>query len=204
MNIENEIRRYLLTHDIINVVIAGTTCSGKTTLANEIRKNFSEHYSVCIVSQDDYFKNLHDIPRAREGYLTDSLDAFHTVEFKHDVSMLLQNGVVTMPRYDVATNTRISKNKIVRSGKINIFEGLHTIHLLGGLDNSIMIYLDTRTQTCLERRIHRDSSKYGVPEQRIRQYWNDVIYPMCEKFIFPQKEMANIIISREGGEFNDS
>ena len=203
MNVYEEIKKHLQSHSTVNIAIAGITCSGKTTLANAIREYFSDKYAVAIVSQDDYFKNLPDIPRAREGYLTDSIDAFHITEFKHDVQQLLQNGVVTMPRYDVVTNTRISKSKIVRAGNINVFEGLHTIHILRELDNSINIFVDTEIETCLERRIARDTSKYGVPETRIRQYWNDCIKPMCERFIFPQKSFADIIISCKGGDIND-
>lgn len=204
MNVHEEIEKHLLSHKTVNVVISGITCSGKTTLANTIRKYFSDKYGVAIVSQDDYFKNLPDIPRVREGYLTDSIDAFLTAEFKHDVQLLLQNGVVTMPRYDVATNTRISKSKIVRADKINIFEGLHTIQLLRELDNCISIFTDTEIETCLERRIARDTSKFGVPEMRIREYWDDCIKPMCERFIFPQKVFADIIISCKGDVSNDS
>ena len=204
MNVQEEISKYLLSHDTVNVVIAGTTCSGKTTLANEIRNHFSDRYLVTLVAQDDYFKNLPDIPRIREGYLTDSIEAFWTAEFKHDVQKLLTNGVATMPRYDIATNTRVSKNKIVRAGRINVFEGLHTIQLLGELDNCIKIFVDTDIDICLKRRISRDTLKFGVPEVRIRQYWNDCVKPMCERFILPQKEDADIIIDRKGGEFNDS
>lgn len=202
MNVQKEINKYLLSHNTVNVVIAGITCSGKTTLANDIRNHFSDRYPVALVAQDDYFKNLPNIPRVREGYLTDSIEAFCTEEFKHDVQILFTNGVATMPRYDIATNTRISKSKIVRVGKINVFEGLHTIQLLGELDNSIKIFVDTDIDICLKRRIARDTSKFGVPEKRIREYWNDCVKPMCERFIFPQKENADIIINRKGGDFN--
>lgn len=202
MNLYEEIESYLQNHSMVNIAIAGITCSGKTTLANAIRKYFSDKHAVAIVSQDDYFKNLPDIPRAREGYLTDSIDAFWTAEFKDNVHQLLQNGVVTMPIYDIATNTRIAKSKVVRVGKVNVFEGLHTIHLLKELDDCINVFVDTEIETCLERRIARDTSKFGVPEARIRQYWNECIKPMSERFIFPQKEYADIIISRKGGEGN--
>ena len=204
MNVYEKIEKHLQSHSTVNIAIAGITCSGKTTLANEIRKYFSGKYVVAIVSQDDYFKNLPDIPRAREGYLTDSIDAFCTAEFRHDVRLLLRNGVATMPRYDVATNTRIAKSKIVRASKINIFEGLHTIYLLRALEDCINIFVDTEPETCLKRRIARDTSKFGVPEARIRQYWDDCIKPMCERFIFPQKKFADIVINCKGGNINDS
>lgn len=202
MNVQEKISNYLLNHDTVNVVIAGITCSGKTTLANEIRNFFSDRYLVTLVAQDDYFKNLPDIPRVPEGYLTDSIEAFWTEEFKHDVQMLLTNGVVTMPRYNIATNTRVDKSKIVRLGRINVFEGLHTIQLLGNLDNCIKIFITTDIEVCLKRRIARDTSKYGIPEKRIREYWNDCVKPMCERFVFPQKQNADITINCKGGEFN--
>ena len=195
MNIHEQISKKLSNCDTVNVIISGVTCSGKTTLANEIRDYFSDICLVTIVSQDDYYKNLPDIPRKPEGYLTDSIEAFHTEEFKCDVEKLLNDSVVAMPTYDIFSNTRISKNKIVRVGKINIFEGLHTIYLLNSLKNSINIYIDVGMDTCLNRRIKRDTSKYGIPEQRIREYWKDCITPMSEKYIQPQIKSADIIIN---------
>lgn len=204
MNIQEKISKNLLSHDSVNVIIAGITCSGKTTLANEIREYFSDKHLVTIVAQDDYFKNLVDIPRVREGYLTDSIEAFHVEEFKSDVKKLLTNGVVTMPEYDIATNTRISKKKIVRAGSINVFEGLHTIQLLKDLNNSIRIFINTDIDVCLNRRIERDTSKFGVPEVRIREYWNDCVKPMCDRYILIQKENADITINCKDGGFYDS
>ena len=127
--------------------------------------------------------------------LTDSLDAFHTDEFKADVKSLFKSSSVMMPRYDIATNTRMSKDKLVKSSKVNVFEGLHTIHLLGELDNSVTFFLDTDIETCLERRIARDTSKYGIPEARIRTYWYECVIPMCEEWILPQKYYADFILN---------
>lgn len=194
---------YLSNHSTVNVLVAGITCSGKTTLANKIQDYFSNEFSVTVVSQDDYFKNLPDIPRTSRGYLTDSIDAFCTREFVYDVHKLLQDSVVMMPRYDIATNTRLSKNKIVRKSNVMVFEGLHTIQLLNNLDSCISIFINTDISTCLERRVKRDTSKYGVSEIRIRKYWNECIMPMSEKFIFPQKDHADFIINCKGGEIDD-
>lgn len=200
MDIKLEIQQYLKKYSRVNIILAGITCSGKTTLANQLRRFLEKEYTVTIVSQDDYFKNLPAIPRTRGGYLTDSIEAFHTLEFQQDVQLLFQNKVVMMPRYAMASNTRISKNKIVRLGQVNIFEGLHTISLLRGLENSIKLYVDTNPNLCLKRRIARDTSKYGIPEARIREYWRECIQPMCKQFIFPQKQEADILLTTEENE----
>ena len=194
MNINEWIKNVLRKHGRVNVIISGTTCAGKTTLAKGISDYYRNEYSTKIISQDDYFKNLPDIPRSLDGYLTDSIEAFHTTEFKRNVELLQRIGFVLMPYYDISTNTRTSQRKRVTIGDINVFEGLHTIQLLKNLDKSIKIYIDTDIETCLKRRIERDTSKYGIPEERIREYWKDCIVPMCEKYIYPQKEIADIII----------
>lgn len=196
MDIYQKISNFLETHHTANIVIAGQTCSGKTTLAKKIHEHFSERYSASIISQDDYFKNLCDIPVAFGCYLMEVPEAFCVEEFKSDVRLLLQYGHVKMPVYDIATNTRVSKDKTVQSSQINIFEGLHTIHILDNLENSISIFVDTDSTTCLERRIARDSKNFSIPEIRIREYWNDCIQPMSERFVLPQKYYADVIFGR--------
>lgn len=195
MNIFEEISKYLNHHETVNIIISGVSCSGKSTLAKKLQKHFEEWYQVTVVQQDEYFKNLSDIPKIPKGYLTDSIEAFHSEEFKNDVQKLLNENVAIMPRYDIATNTRISKNKIVRKGKINIFEGLHTINLLKDLDNTIKIFVDTDIDTCIKRRIDRDTANFNIPKEIIIRHWNNCIQPMNEKYILPQKQFADIILN---------
>lgn len=201
LNMQDAISQRLREHGQVNVVIAGMSCSGKTTLANRIYEVYSARYPVALIAQDDYYKNLADIPRAPQGYLTDSLHAFHTLEFKRDAKMLLTYGAAFVPTYDMRSNTRLDKSRIVGVGSINVFEGLHTVHLLRELENSLGIYVDTDVGTCLERRIARDTAAYGVSEVRIRQYWEECIKPMAEELILPQKALADIIINGKGGDF---
>lgn len=195
MDIYREVSRYLHTHDSVNIIIAGQTCSGKTTLANRLRDCFSNTYSVTIVSQDDYFKNIGDIPFNEKGFLMECPDAFHVSEFKQDVYIMLHNSVVAMPRYDITTNTRIDKQKIVHAGQVNIFEGLHTVELLS-LNNSIKIYLDTDIDVCLKRRIERDTKLLHVSEQQVIDYWNNCIQPTSTEFIHPQIDKADFVLWR--------
>ncbi|MCR5185870.1 MAG: AAA family ATPase [Clostridia bacterium] len=203
MNLYKRIENQLQSRTRVNIVIAGITCSGKTTLANAIWKHFSDKYKVAVMSQDDYFKDYYDMPVEGRTAVADATDAFWMEEFKFDVAQLLKDGVVMTPRYDIATNTRISKNRIIRSGRINIFEGLHTIHLLGDLKNSIFVYVDTDIETCLERRIARDTSKYHIPEPSVRWYWNNYVIPMSERYVFPQMVDADVIIDGKGGDAYD-
>ena len=82
----------------MNIVIAGMTCSGKTTLANIIKQNFKDALVMC---EDDYMKDLKDMPHLRGYYLMDVPSSYHLKEFKSDVKDLLVNGKALYPLYDI-------------------------------------------------------------------------------------------------------
>lgn len=170
----------------MNLIISGMSCSGKTTLSNQIPNSL--HFE-----QDWYFKDKIGIPIIRKGYLFDSPNAFHIGEFKTDIEALLKEGYVYVPIYDVKTNSRISKDKKVTKKDINIFEGLHTISELKHLRDSLKVFIDTPLDECLKRRIQRDI-KYGISEQEIIRYFNEVMIPMYKSYIEVQKEYADLII----------
>lgn len=170
----------------MNIIISGISCSGKTTLSNEIPNSL--HFE-----QDWYFKDKKDIPLTRKGYLFDSPNAFHISEFKNDVENLLEYGTILIPDYDIKTNTRISKIRKITSKKINIFEGLHTINELKHLRDSIKIFMDTPLEECLKRRIQRDT-QYEISKQEVIRYFYEVMLPMYKCYIEPQKGLADFII----------
>ena len=202
------IEHRLQTDGVANVVIAGMTCSGKTTLANEIKEEFSDIYTVSILHQDDYFRNLERIPKSEIGYHMDSIEAFCVEEFVHDSFTLFAGRPVFTPIYDVSRNRRVEgRGHVVYSGNINVVEGLHAIGLLHDrqleeeeamhLEN---VFLEVNLEVCLKRRIERDTTKYHVPEWRIRQAWKECILPLSEQYIFPQKKHASLIMNEKGGE----
>ena len=177
---------------ICNVIIAGGTCSGKTTLAESLKNQLSKEYTVSVIKQDDYFKDLQDVPKIQKGYLMDSPNAFYASEFRQDAELLLRDGAAIVPLYDMAQNKRISKDVPVTCSKVNIFEGLHTITFLEGLPNALTIFLATPLEICLERRVSRDTKSYGVAQERIKEHFADCIAPIYHSYIAPQMEKAEI------------
>ena len=194
MDIVNLVKQKTLADGICNVVVAGGTCSGKTTLANELQNRLATEFSTSIIRQDCYFKDIQDVPSIPKGYLMDSPNAFHAREFKQDAERLLHEGTALVPHYDVAQNKRMSKNTLIKRAQVNIFEGLHTISLLDGLPNTLKIFLATPLAICLDRRIGRDTKLYGVGKERITENFNDCIVPMYHSYIAPQMERAEIKI----------
>ena len=178
----------------MNVIISGLTCSGKTTLSNEISDSFSD---VTILREDDYMKDLCDVPHVRNYYLLDVPNAYHIDEFKADSKRLLIEGFTPYPIYKVEQNKRISKGDIRKRGKINVFEGLHTIDTLKDLSDSIKVFMNIDPKICLERRIKRDTELYGASEESIKRYFDEVIMSIYRTHILPQIKNADIVIEKE-------
>lgn len=172
----------------MNILISGMTCSGKTTLSNEI----NDLYDASIIHQDDYFKDLIEIPNTKGYYLFDSPNAFHKEEFMRDVNIFLNTGSIFIPFYEIKSNKRLSKDIKVNIKDINIFEGLHTISLLKDID-SLKVFIDTDINECIKRRSKRDK----VSEEKVKYYFEKVVIPLYQSYIEPQKKYSDIVISKE-------
>ena len=189
------LKERLNSPDYSYIFIAGPTCSGKTTLSRFLEHFFWEkNTSVTVIREDDYFKNIEDIPRGPRGYLTDCKEAFHIAELQEDFKSYVENKKAALPMYDVATNKRLPSKQYVLKNDITIVEGLHTISLFHGLKESLFIYVDTPIDVCLKRRIERDKLKFRIPEERVIQHFNDCIMPSYEKEILPQRKMHDVIL----------
>lgn len=177
----------------MNIIISGMTCSGKTTLSNHLSKK----YDMTHFEEDWYFKDKKDIPLSRKGYLMDLPSAFNIEEFVSDAKDLIEKKEVIVPTYDISKNKRVVKSRIIRTNGRVIFEGLHSINALKDLRNTLKIFIEVEKDISLKRRIERDI-RYGISEEEIKRYFNDVILCIYRTHIEPQKKDANIIL--DGGE----
>lgn len=182
----------------LNIAIAGSTCSGKTTLAYKIKELLVKKYSITLIHQDDYFKDLNLIPQSRMGYLMDSMNAFEIEEFREDIKALLNYGSTLIPKYDINQNKRLSKDIYVVNSRLNIFEGLHVIHLLKDYNPMFKIFIDADLDVCLARRIKRDIASCNISEERIREYFHNCMIPMYKNYIMPQLNNADMILDERG------
>ena len=130
--------------EVMNIIISGLTCSGKTTLSNEI---YNQNNNTCILREDDYMKDNTFIPHKGKFYLMDLPRAYNIEEYLNDIDRLLREGLCYYPLYDFNINKRINKNELKERKEINIFEGLHTIELLKDLRDSIKVFMDTDIDT---------------------------------------------------------
>ena len=193
--INAQIKRALSSKNQAIVLISGPSCSGKSTLAKEIEKQLGSTYKVTIISQNDYTKNILNIPKKQDGYQTESLQAFELQEFREDVHNLLSKGECHVPNYSEIDGVRFDKKRKIQKGDITVIEGLHTIAIFKGeYMDAIAIYVDAGDYLCKRRRMEKDM-QHGVVQFKTLERWDKSIVPQTNKYVFPQKKFADIVVT---------
>jgi len=97
------------------ILIAGGTCSGKTTIARAIDRRLQDLKTV-IISHDNYYKNLQHLcmeERAKVNF--DHPDSIDKPYLMRDVQDMMYGKAVNVPDYDFVTHSR-------KEGKLCIAE----------------------------------------------------------------------------------
>ena len=193
------------------VMIAGPSCSGKTTftrmLATYLR---AEGFGTRMISVDNYFHNRSETPRNKDGsYDFECLGALNTRLFGDHVSRLVSGETVKLPVFDFHTGTRQDdvEPMTLREDEFLLIEGIHGLNdsLTPGVDagRKFKIYISalttlnidrlTRMSTSdgrLMRRIVRDSFRRGYSATETITGWASV--RRGERMnIFPYQEQAD-------------
>ncbi len=184
----------------ILIGIAGGTGSGKTSMANNIVKDFSPD-QVVIIEQDSYYYDLGKIPMdARNHHNFDHPHAYDFDLLKKQMRELLEGKSVSVPIYDYKTHTRKKETHNISGHKIIVLEGIMVLvdpELRDMID--IKIYIHTADDIRFIRRVTRDIHERGRSIDSVIQQYLETVRPMHEEFIAPTMHYADIIIP-EGGQ----
>lgn len=183
---------------VIIIGVSGGSASGKTTVANRIKKVCKD--SVELISHDFYYLPHDDLPfeeRAKLNY--DHPTAFDTQKLIQDIKDLKEMKSIERPVYSYTEHTRLKETVTVNPAKVIIVEGFmifENSELRDLMD--IKIFVDADADERLIRRIMRDVNERGRSlESVITQYINTV-KPMHEQFVEPYKKYVDVIIPRGG------
>lgn len=184
--------------DIVIIGVAGGSASGKTTVANRLKQEFSN--SVELISHDSYYKAHDDMPfeeRCKLNY--DHPTAFDTERLIHDVLELKAGHSIQQPVYDYTIHNRSKDTVTVNPAKVIIIEGFlifENPELRDLMD--IKIFVDTDADERIIRRIVRDVEERGRSLQSVIEQYCTTVKPMHEQFVEPTKKYADVIIPRGG------
>lgn len=180
---------------VILIGIAGSTCSGKSSLARKLVQRFSKK-KPALIACDAYYRDLSHIPLAERGNQNfDDPDAIEHNLFYRDLKALAEGRRVVRPDYDFATHTRIISGIPVEASEAVVVEGLFLLHWhqIRGLLN-LKVFVTLSETVSLERRIHRDVRERGRTEQSVRDQYEQTVGPMYERYVLPSSAFADLVI----------
>jgi uridine kinase len=177
------------------ILIAGGTCSGKTTIAREIGKQLARS-TVTIFSHDQYYRDLSHMNEKELAEVNfDHPDAIDYELLISDVAKLIEKKKVILPNYDFITHKRTKGSIVIDGTDIIILDGIFALYYqdLVHLAN-LKIFVDTDADIRLARRISRDIKHRGFTVETVLRQYLETVKPMHEVFIEPTKKHADIII----------
>ena len=184
------------------IAITGASGSGKTYLANALRQALAEQIpsdKIGLISEDSYYRNQDHLPMSeRERVNYDHPDAFeHDLLLEHLEQ--LRSGLTTeIPCYDYGVHTRSPHCQITEPSPVLILEGILLLHDGRLRDHyDLSVFVDTPLDVCLSRRMRRDVRTRGRSRESVIRQFEEMVKPMCRRFIEPTRAFADLIVSGE-------
>jgi len=185
---------------MIRVVgIAGGTASGKSTLADRIRRALGPQRCT-LIGQDHYYRDLAHLDYEARG--AENYDHPNAIDFEllcQHVRTLKSGEPIVLPQYDFSRHLRLSGGVDVEPRPIVIVEGIlvftHT-PLVDLMD--IKVYVDAPDDIRLARRVHRDIHERGRDVDGVLQQFLETVRPMHETFVAPSRALADLVVVGRG------
>jgi len=175
--------------------LCGGSSSGKTKFISELKNQFSEK-ELCVISQDEYYKekkHQHIDENGVENY--DLPTAIDREYFLTDLQKLISGQVVEKMEYTFNNPDRIPKILYFNPTPVIIIEGIFIFHyaeIFKLLDFSI--FLHTKKELKLERRIKRDATERGYDLNHVNYTDKNHVKPSYQSYIKPFRHEADIVI----------
>ncbi len=186
---------YLKGRNMMIIGIAGGTGSGKTTLADILKKEFLENVSV--IAYDNYYKNHDHLTleeRAQVNY--DCPEALDTELLIQHLKALKQGKAIEMPIYNFKMHMRDKETIMVKPATIIVVEGILLFHLKELRDLfDLKIYVDVSADIRILRRVKRDIEERGRTIDSVTAQYLSTVQPMHDKYVEPTKKYADIILN---------
>lgn len=176
------------------ILIAGFSCSGKTTLANRLAKELDG----AILSTDHYYRSFDDLTleeRKRQNFdAPDSVE--HDLLVEH-ILALKEGRTVHAPIYDFASFSRVGYEPVYPN-PILIVEGIFALCWpeLNEIAD-LKVFVDTPESVCLSRRLERDAILRGRTEYESIQRYKADVEPNQIRYIEPTKANSEVMLSGE-------
>jgi uridine kinase len=181
----------------IIIGISGASCSGKSWLAETLhQQHFTESQ---IIDLDGYYRDLQSVQLLEHGH--DNPASIDFDQAIRDLAQLKSGHSVRLPNYSYETH-QVDGFRHSHPTPIILIEGLFIFahpQLRDAID--IKIWMETREELRLERRIVRDTACRERTIEEIQERYQRDVAPGYRKFIQPLSAHADIIVTNNGQDF---
>ena len=180
---------------MLTVGITGGTGSGKTTISEELKKEFGES-DIGFISQDSYYNDNGNLSFDEKNKI--NFDHPNAIDFELMINHLnlLKNGKnINQPVYSFIYHNRTEKTKLLKPKKIMIIEGLlilNNIKLRDLID--LKVFVDAAKNLRFKRRLDRDINQRGRTTEEVIELFNSRLNKMHNLYVEPMKKNCDIII----------
>jgi uridine kinase len=174
------------------VLVAGVSCSGKTTLARRLASEIDAAY----ISVDDYYRPFSDLPvEERKMVNFDAPDAIEHELLVEHVAQLRAGNTIHKPVYDPASFARMKGAEPIYPTSTVVIEGLFSLYWPELRDQAALrIFVETPLDVCLLRRLKRDIQEYGRTEMEAINRYRSHVHPNQERYVLPTRAASNLIV----------
>ncbi|KAK7222019.1 hypothetical protein V2G26_010022 [Clonostachys chloroleuca] len=185
--------------DVSIIAIAGSSGSGKSSISQAIVRKLNLPW-VVIMSMDSFYKTLTPAQSKLAFANEYDFDSPEAIDFDILVERLrdLKAGKrAEIPVYSFSKHQRLEETTSIYSPHVLILEGIFALYDPRVLELIDMgIYCEADADTCLSRRILRDVRERGRDVEGCIKQWFGFVKPNFEKFVEPQRKVADLIVPR--------
>lgn len=179
--------------------ITGCSASGKSFIVEYLKERIPSS-EVSFIFQDNYYKKREDQSKDKNGnYNFDLPSSFLNSELVEDIISLKNGNKVSRKEYNFNNPNIKQENIVVFPRSIIILEGLFILsdpNIKELIDHKI--FIDSKTEIMLDRRIRRDSKMRGYDRIDVEYKFENHVIPSFMKYILPEKNNADFIVENNG------
>ena len=202
----------IVNSGIVNILLSGPTCAGKTTTANKVIKDFHDvSKEVTVISIDDFFYERSDARKINENEKIDydSVDVIDLALLNDCIKKAKAGNNIRVPIFDFVTQSRVGYNAhYITENEVVLYEGIQAVYpevtamfddkFIGAfinVDEDVMLngVFFSRDDIRLIRRLVRDRKFRGASAEFTFYLW-ETVRENEDKSIYPNKNVCSVQI----------
>ena len=177
------------------VGIAGGSCSGKTTLVEQVVATIGTG-NIEVLNHDAYYRHRPELTLAERNQVNyDHPDALETELAIEHLEKLCSGARAPLPIYDFSAHLRSTEVRWLTPTPVLVIEGILVLHqpeLRAFMD--LKVFVDADPDVRALRRMERDQRERGRTMESVQQQFLESVKPMHDCYVDPSRNHADLVI----------